>query len=376
MKIAIVTNTFLPKWLGGTALATQEIAEHLSARGHSVHVLTLLEKGLSPESVETGVSVHRVSFANLKFVGFLLFCLGMVSRLKKIDPDIVHIQGFWIAWFGLLAKLLKSPYIVWSHGYAWTQMYLPPACSARVTTIALKHADAIIALSDHMKEEIQRAWPRDIPNISVIPNGINLHEFGTVSRNTARRCLGIDEDDSVILYVGRLHSAKGLPYLVEAINLLRQKEPRAHLMLVGEGTEREKLELLVDSLDLSTRVRFLGRVEHEKIQGFLAASDVFVLPSLREGLPLVLLEAMAAELPIVATDVGGIPSIIEDQTNGFLVKPRDAAQIADKLALILNNPLLRRSISQNNREKVQQYSWENVVNDLEMVYSDTFEPLN
>jgi len=352
-------------------LVTRDIAKHLSARGHSVHILTLLEEGQSRESVETGVTVHRISFPKLRFVGFPIFCLAMVSRLRKIDPDIVHIQGFWIASFGLLAgKLLRKPYVVWSHGYAWSQMYIPSRFSSCVTTIALKDADAIIALSDHMKEEIQRVWPRDMPSIFTIPNGIDLPGFERVSRNAARIYLGIGEDDTIVLYVGRLHSAKGLPYLVEAMSLLRQRESRARLVLVGDGDERERLELLVDYLGLSTCVRFIGRVEPEGVQAYLAASDVFVLPSEREGFGNVLLEAMAAELPIVATNVGGIPSIIEDETNGFLVEPRDAAQIADKVALILNSPLLRLSMSKNNRKRVQQYSWESVVNDLERVYSD------
>jgi glycosyltransferase involved in cell wall biosynthesis len=285
----------------------------------------------------------------------------LVALLKKIDPHIVHVQGFWMGSCGLVGKkLLKKPYVVWSQGHI-------PLGRKCVTTIVLRDADAVIALSDHMKEELQRMWPRDI---SIIPNGIDLQRFETVSQEAARSRLGIGADERIVLYVGRLDSVKGLPYLVEAINLVKQREPRAHLVLVGDGPEREKLELLVDSLGVSKYVRFVGRVEPEGVPVYLAAGDVFVLPSVREGFGIVILEAMAAELPIVATNVGGIPSIIENETNGFLVEPQDAAQIADKVSLILNSPQMKFNLSKNNREKVQKYSWDSSITALEKVYSD------
>jgi glycosyltransferase involved in cell wall biosynthesis len=100
----------------------------------------------------------------------------------------------------------------------------------------------------------------------------------------------------------------------------------------------------------------------------MVASDVFVLPTLAEGLPIVCLEAMAAALPIVATCVGGIPSVVEDGLNGLLVDPQNAAQIAEKVSQILQDSMLRRRLTENNRRKVQQYTWENVVSQLEKVY--------
>jgi glycosyltransferase involved in cell wall biosynthesis len=205
MKIAIITGIFLPKWVGGTELATRDIARHLAARGHSVHILTSVDETAPERSVETGVTVHRIYLPKLRYFGFPIFCLRLVSRLKKIDPQIVHIQSFLMAVCGLLAKkLLGKPYVVWSQGYGYMSSH------RTYVTIMLKDADAVIALSDHMKEELQRMWPRDI---STIPNGIDLQRFERVSHDAARNHLGIGEDERIVLYVGRLDSAKGLPIL-------------------------------------------------------------------------------------------------------------------------------------------------------------------
>ena len=149
---------------------------------------------------------------------------------------------------------------------------------------------------------------------------------------------------------------------------IRHAEANAKLVLVGYGSDEEDLRLSVKELGLSDCVRFVGAVQNDVIPVYMAASDVLVLPSLSEGFPMVSLEAMAASLPIVATSVGGIPSIVEDGINGFLVKPRDAAQIADKVSSILCDPELSHFISTNNKNKAQRYTWESVAHDLEAVY--------
>ena len=147
MRIAIIVGNYLPKWIGGTELATRDIANHLAARGHDVHILTPLDETAPQRSVEAGVTVHRIYLPKLRFVGFPIFSLRLVALLKKIDPHIVHVQGFWMGSCGLVGKkLLKKPYVVWSQGYGYMSSH------RTYVTIMLKDADAVIALSDHMKE--------------------------------------------------------------------------------------------------------------------------------------------------------------------------------------------------------------------------------
>jgi len=138
--------------------------------------------------------------------------------------------------------------------------------------------------------------------------------------------------------------------------------------VVGDGSERSELERLANNLGLSQNITFVGRVSEDGVPPYMAAADVFVLPSLSEGFGIVNLEAMAAGLPIVATNIGGIPSLIEDGVNGFLVDPGNAVQIASRVSLLLSDARLRHLMSANNKKKVKQYTVDNVADDLERVY--------
>jgi glycosyltransferase involved in cell wall biosynthesis len=154
------------------------------------------------------------------------------------------------------------------------------------------------------------------------------------------------------------------------MDMIVRKEPNVTLLLVGDGEERENLRALVQKLNLSECVSFVGRVSNEKVPEYMAAADVFVLPSLSEGLPNVILEAMASGLPVVATKVRGLPEIIEDGQNGFLVEPKNPNEIAEKVCLLLEDAELRERVSRNNKEKAKGYDWDDIVKKLEMVYSD------
>jgi glycosyltransferase involved in cell wall biosynthesis len=355
MKVAIVITRFLPKWLGGAEIATSGAAEHLAQRGHEVHVITTLDPGLPNESVENGVYLHRLFCPHLRHIDEATFYAKVLQTTRSVKPDILFIQDVGQGLHGFFSKrLFKTPYVIQSHGYAFHQ-------SRRwryVASVVLRDADAVIALNDDMKKELQRIWMREI---AVIPNAISSEMFPNISRDVARERLEIEASEKVILCISRWDVVKGLPFLIEGVNHLKLTEPNARLLLVGYGPEEDKLKLLVNKLGLSDRVSFVGKVQQTDIPTYTAASDVFVLPSLTEGFGNVLLEAMAAALPIVATCVGGIPSLVEDGVNGFLVHPRNAGQIADKISFILNNAEIRQLMAANNRKKALHYTWQNVV---------------
>jgi len=373
MKIAIVISNFLPKWVAGSEVATLNIAQHLVALGHNVHIVTSRDEGMPYESVEGGIHLHRIYRPPSNFTGraiafwLIAFWLSVLYSLSRVKPHIIHFQGDFLGPCGYFAKrLYKRPYVVWSRGYG-------PKTRARTRATAtyLKDADAVIASTNDIRQELQKIWPREI---SVIPNGIDAERFERVSREDARFQLGIEPAEKIVLFVGRFFPVKGVKYLIAAMPRVRHKEPLARLMLIGSGPEEEELRMLVDELGLSECIHFVGAVQNDSIPAYMVASDVLVLPSLSEGFPMVTVEAMAASLPIVTTDVRGIPSIVEDGINGFLVKPKDAAQIADKVSFILGDPELRRVISTNNKKKAQHYTWDRVVHDLERVYSKCIGP--
>jgi glycosyltransferase involved in cell wall biosynthesis len=363
MRIAILVPLFPPKWLAGTEIATYNTARHLVKRGHEVHVITSLDRELPKEGVEQGFYVHRVGFPRLRFLGTALFWLKALLRLKRLKPDIVHGQSIAMGVVGFLAKkLLKKPYVVYGRG---TEVYLPWLFKKLISRLVLKNAEAAMALTQDMKREMQKSWNRDI---WVIPNGIDLERFDNLPRDEMRVKLRAKAGERLILFVGRFRPEKGVKYLVEAMAIVRQNYRSARLLLVGEGPEEDSLRQLARQLDSGDYLEFVGQIQNEEVPQYMAAADIFVLPSLAEGFPVTVLEAMASGLPIVATRAGGLPEIIEDGHNGFLVEPKNLEQIADRLLQLLGNDELRARFSANNRGKAKGYGWERVTASLQEVY--------
>jgi N-acetyl-alpha-D-glucosaminyl L-malate synthase BshA len=363
MKIVILVALFPPKWLAGTEIAAYNIAKYLVRKGHEVHVVTTLDVGLPNESIVEGFFVHRIFWRKIRFLDVISFWMKMLLTLRKIDPDVVHVQSIGIGIPGLLAKkILKKPYIVWGQG---SDIYLPDKFTKSLSKLVLKNADAVIALTEDMKRKMQKIYDR---NVFVIPNGIDLERFNNLPKETLRKRWKIKDEDEIITFVGTLRPIKGVEYLIRAMKIVRQKSTGARLMLVGDGEEREKLEKLVKELILEEYVRFIGKVQNEKVPEYMVASDIFILPSLSEGFPVTVLEAMASGLPIIVTRVRGLQEIIKDGENGFLVEPKNPEQIAEKVLMLLEDDELRERISRNNKKRVKDYSWESVVARLEGVY--------
>ncbi|HHD82665.1 MAG TPA: glycosyltransferase family 1 protein, partial [Bacteroidetes bacterium] len=288
MRIAITVPLFPPKWLAGTEIATYNIAKHLARRGHEVHVITSLDEGLPKESIEEGFYVHRIFWRKIRFAGVISFWTKVFLILRKVNPDMIHVQSIGICIPAFMAnKLLRKPYVIWGQG---SDVYLPGKFIKSISKLVLKNANTVIALTGDMKREMQKLCDRDI---LVIPNGIDLSSFGDLSRKKARSKLQIKDGEKVILFVGTLRPVKGIRYLIEAMRIIKDKNEHIKLVLVGDGEEREYLKKLVKELILEECVRFIGKLPNEKVPECMTASDVFVLPSLSEGFPVVILEAMA-----------------------------------------------------------------------------------
>ena len=357
MKIAILVGLFPPKWLAGTEIATYNLADHLAQRGHEIHIITSQDEGLPEFSEENSFYIHRIAWPKIHIIGTITFWAKICLKIQKIKPDIVHAQSLptgipaWAA-----KKHLKIPYVVWGQG---SHIYLPGSCIRMASKTILKNADAVLALTEDMKQRMLEICNRDI---SVVPNGIGLERFNITSGEKKKG------NSKTIIFVGRLHPVKGVSYLIEAMAIVHRKMPDAKLILVGDGIERSKLEELVEKLDLNGCIQFAGQVQQERIPTIMQQADLFALPSLSESFGIVNLEAMAASLPIVATNVGGIPDIVEEGMNGYLVNAKRPAEVADRILMLLRNDKLREEISANNREKAKLFAWDKVAIKVEGEY--------
>ncbi|MFH1681748.1 MAG: glycosyltransferase [Candidatus Eisenbacteria bacterium] len=217
-------------------------------------------------------------------------------------------------------------------------------------------ASRMIAVSDQTFQEAIRREGVDPRRACVIRNGVAIVDAEPASMKDAaavRRELDLPDQGRMILSVGRLVTEKGYPYLLEAIPTVLTRVPEAALAIAGDGPLRAPLEERASRLGIAGAVRFLGR--RSDVRRLLQASDAYVQPSLREGLPLSLLEAMAAGIPVVATAAGGMKEVVRGEQNGLLVPPADPRSLAAALIRILEEKSLRSKLSRSARHHVRRY---------------------
>jgi len=296
---------------------------------------------------KTGVRWHLVSSLRRRLnpVRDLLALWNLLALLRRERPDIVHTHTSKAGMLGRLAAWLAGvPVVVHTpHGHvfyghfgrvaSWAFRRMEKAFAARTTRlIALTEAER----DEHLKCRVGRP-----EQFAVVPSGVDLERFRRVAAaalTADRRPPGFDlpPDAVVVGSVGWLTTVKGHRYLIEALGRLRPFHSRLYCVIVGAGELLDELQALAAARGLSDSVRFLG-LRHD-VPECLAAMDVFVLPSLNEGMGRALVEAMAAGRPVVATRVGGVPALIQHQSNGLLVPPGNAVALANALDELLRKP--------------------------------------
>ncbi len=293
------------------------------------------------------------------------------SILKEIkhdfDYDLLHCHTIFPDGYagGHLKEELGVPVGATIHG---SDIMVYPKRNRRVyenTVKALKTNDWLITVSEKLRDEVSK-MVKDLP-VTTIYNGFNPDLFSPMEKHVAREKLGIHTEGQKILFVGNLIPIKGVNYLLEAFQLLKEKNANVDLYLIGAGSLRHELQKKAEALGIGNKVHFMGRKPYEEISVWINSADVVALTSLSEGLPSILLETMGCGRPMVATDVGGIKEILQDGVTGRLAQPQNSAHIAECLADVL---------SEGNAEKLgkQAYlasktlTWETNIKNTEKMY--------
>lgn len=209
------------------------------------------------------------------------------------------------------------------------------------------------------------------PHVIYLPGiGVDVDRFSKVPDDAVdfQRLLHLRQDEKVIISVGEMTANKNHRTIIKALTLSRLGN--VHYIIVGSGVCRPKLERYAARLNISSRVHFLGY--RSDIAALLHAADVFVFPSYREGLPVALMEAMAAGVPVVASRIRGNVDLVEDGVNGFLCDPQDAADFAEKINLLADNVELREKMGNSNRMAIQKFDTEIVIRELQNIYAAEF----
>lgn len=284
--------------------------------------------------------------------------LGAVtSYLREFRPNIVHSHRYKEHILGAFAgKLSHTPIVVRTYhgleeslsGWAGFKMKLYNGID---TVVGKMTADGVIGVSSEITGILERRFPAS--DVRCIRNGIELTRVApTVDRRVMRAQLGLSHDSFVVGTVGRLMPIKGLEYLIEAFQLFQHAygPHKSELVIVGDGPLKASLMQCAEVHGVAQDVHLLGA--RTDVYNVMSVFDVFALPSLHEGVPMVLLEAMAMEIPIVASRVGGIPEILEDDKEALHVSPKDPAALARKIALCATTPDLRARLGRAARARV------------------------
>jgi len=304
----------------------------------------------------------------------LLALIGLIRIIRQGRYDIVHTHtskagfvGRLAAWLCGVKKIVYSPHGTILEGYfgaATTRAFVA------LDRVAAHVTDRIIGLTRLEIEQYLAAGIGRPEQYTFIYNGIDLEAFAARRANRAekRAELRIPEDAFVALTVGRLVPIKGHRYLIDAVVEAADRIPGLIVLVAGDGPLRAELEQHAAAADVSDRVRFLGT--REDVPELLSCSDLFVLPSLNEGLGLVLVEAMTMEVPCVATDVGGVAEVVEGGT-GMLVPPRDPHALADAIVRLADDPKRARRMGARGKARAEEaFSIQRTVEETEALYEE------
>lgn len=299
-----------------------------------------------------------------------LAMLRLARLFRRLRPGIVHSRNWPTIEAIPAARMARVPVVI--HGEHGREAADPEGRDARrnrVRRLLAPLVDRFVAVSADLEGWLARDVRIPARKLVTVRNGVDTTRFSDDMREVGRRTLGVAADASVVGTVGRLDPVKDHASLLCAFARLGGRYPDALLVVVGDGPCRAELEAIARQAGMSARVRFLG--ERSDVPALLAGMDVFVLPSIAEGISNTILEALASGLPVVATRVGGNPELVVDGVTGSLVPPRDAAALAAAVAEYLDDGPLRRAHGKAARARaVECFSLDRMVNGYRRLYAE------
>lgn len=299
---------------------------------------------------------------------FFLAAFFRCAWISSRDADLIHAYWSASACVALGIKFLrKTPVVLhlWGSDAVFTRT---PGIAGLFKKLILR-ADAVICENQEFRARLQALGVAETL-IELIPNGIDLERFKPGNKSAARQELGLAPDSSIVLSVGSFAPHKGHRFLIEALPIVLATVKNVQFVLVGDGKMKDPLVSQVQSTGLASHVQFTGVQPASALPKWYQAADLFVIPSLSEGTPNVLIEAMACGLPIVATNVGGVGEIIKHGVNGLLVAPQSADDLSDSLLSLIKNPELRTRLAQSGADWIQSHgdTWKNQAQALLALY--------
>lgn len=395
VNVCFITPEYIPI-MGGIGSYVYYLSNILANYRNLVYIVT---KGYSEEEKKLcdKIWVFRLKTFKTPLLELVLFYRLSSKKLmeinKKFSIDIAHVNLPLVPSFAvpknLGEALVATVHSTWkgenealkheSFSELNTNEKIVRSCNQILKFFEyklLKRSDEIIAVSKYTKKELLENYDLNANKISVIYNGVDVNKFKpSNNKNKIKRELGL-KNDFIILYVGRLYRRKGLSTLLRAASIVLRKFRNVKFVISGKGFRNEvnKFRDFANRLKVGENIFFIGYFPDEKLPMLYQAADIFVLPSIYENLPFALLEAMATALPVVTTNVGGIPEVVHDGKNGLLFNPLDFQGLANKISYLLENPGFAAEIGFSGRQTVEdKFNWQHIVKQVFEVYNKALD---
>ncbi|HNQ95457.1 MAG TPA: glycosyltransferase [Anaerolineales bacterium] len=375
MRIAYITQSY-PPMISGASIVVEQLAQDMAAHGHQVLVIAASDKNHPYISTKKNLTIQRLrSMYHPLRVGqrFLVYPRASILKaLEKFQPDIIHSHEPILCWVGFeYAQRRHIPTTFTVHMLPWyvTAVFtdrggLDKAVEKagwKYLDILARKSTSVITTTKTVTDIVTGAMGIDS---ETIPCGIDTRLFHPPLSDgetaSTRRRLNLPLDVPIILHVGRLDPEKMVERVIHAAAEVMKSSP-AHLLIVGDGKEKEKLVSLAKALEIQARVHFTGYMSmNDGLPDVYRLANVFVMASEVESQGLVLLEAAASGLPLAAFEATSIPEVVHHGENGYLVKPGDARAMAEAIAQIIEAPALAKQMGEESRRLAENYDHERV----------------
>jgi len=354
----VVLSAFYEPFMSGAEQMVKYIVENLGDRYDITLFTSRLDKTLPRTEQGSGYKLVRLGFGSTydKYI----YPLCVFFNLWKYKPDIVHAIMESYAGIALfLAKYVtRAPRILTLQS---GDLDVPSKQSKKRINLLWRQIhtspDYVTAISSFLAERAVRLG-RDKNTIEVIPNGVAMDEIP----------IEVEKEEKRVVCVARLSWEKGLDDLIKAWPDVLKEHPTAKLVLVGEGNKRTEIEAMIRDLGIGGSVHLTGNLPHADALKEIKKSTVFICPSLAEGLGNVFIEAQACGVPVIGTEVGGIPDIIEHEVNGLLIAPKNSHDISTAINQLLTDEKLRNALVEQARKSVRKFDWKYILEHIDKVY--------
>lgn len=365
---------------GGSGVIATELAKGLAMRDHKVHILSYARPARL-DTIQTNISYHEVNINSYPLFEYPPYDLALANQMASmieyegievlhVHYAIPHATSAFLAKQILGEKAAHIPIITTLHGTDITLVGSDPSYKS-VVDFSINQSDGVTAVSEYLKEETYNRF--DIrKKIEVIPNFIDLDRFKRSNKGHFKKAI-CPEDEKVVVHVSNFREVKRVPEVISVFDRILKNDIKAKLLLVGDGPDRQRAERRCRELKICDQVRFLGK--QEQVEEVLSIADLFLIPSGSETFGLAALEAMGCGVPVVSSNIGGLPEVNIHGETGYLCDLDDIDCMAAYSVQILKDEEQHTKMSKNARKHAEQYEMSSIVSRYENYYKSIKDQL-